>query len=296
MEHHREDEGDPGVDAADPQVVAFLGQAHAAVAAFGEALTAEGVLRGLLGPREIPRLWERHLLNSAAVAALLPETGTLVDVGSGAGLPGVVLAAMRPRMRVVLLEPMERRVAWLEHVTALVGLDNVEVLRGRAEDVTGALHADVVTARAVAPMARLAGWTLPLLVQGGVLLALKGRQAGDELAAASAELARYGGDAGEVLQLPSVPEVDPTTVVRVHRTSIPVAAPATGGGRTGRSSSRAVPGRGAEKRTDRSPGSSTSEGRAGSRSSSAGDGPRGTGGRGSRPRGPGERPSGPRTP
>ena len=235
------------VGASDPRVVAFLGRGHTAVSTFGDALAAEGQLRGLVGPREIPRLWERHLLNSAAVAALVPETGTLVDVGSGAGLPGVVLAAMRPDLRVVLLEPMERRVAWLEHVTALVGLSNTEVLRGRAEDVAGTLEADVVTARAVAPLERLAGWTLPLLRQGGVLLALKGRQAADELAASTAELARFGGDAGEVLSVASVEGVDPTTVVRVVRTTArgPVTGPGSGTSpsweSTGGSDSRRAP-------------------------------------------------------
>ena len=217
------------VGASDPRVVAFLGRGHTAVSTFGDALAAEGQLRGLVGPREIPRLWERHLLNSAAVAALVPETGTLVDVGSGAGLPGVV------------------RVAWLEHVTALVGLSNTEVLRGRAEDVAGTLEADVVTARAVAPLERLAGWTLPLLRQGGVLLALKGRQAADELAASTAELARFGGDAGEVLSVASVEGVDPTTVVRVVRTTArgPVTGPGSGTSpsweSTGGSDSRRAP-------------------------------------------------------
>ena len=224
-----------GLDAADPRVAALLGDALVPVVAFASELAVEGVLRGLVGPREVPILWERHLINSAAVAQLLPETGTLVDVGSGAGLPGVVLAAMRPAMRVVLLEPMERRVTWLLHVRELTGLDNIEVLRGRAEDVHGSIEADVVTARAVAPMERLAGWTLPFLVRGGVLLALKGRQAGTELEAAATALAGWGGDAGEVLTLSSITGVEPTTVVRVVRTDVasPPAAPtsaAKGGG------------------------------------------------------------------
>ncbi len=216
MEHA----GGPAAEAdlgADHRVVDFLGDAFGPIAVFGRALADEGVRRGLVGPREVPRLWERHLLNSAAAAGLLPETGTLVDVGSGAGLPGVVLAAMRPGMRVVLLEPMERRVVWLRHVRELTGLTNIEVVRGRAEELAGRLVADVVTARAVAPMERLAGWTLPLLREGGVLLALKGRQAQDELVSAADELARLGGDAGEVLTVGTVPGLEETTVVRVVR-------------------------------------------------------------------------------
>lgn len=241
------DEGpraDVDLDASDPRVVTLLGDAWEPIVAFAAELAVEGVLRGLVGPREVPRLWERHLINSAAVAQLLPETGTLVDVGSGAGLPGVVLAAMRPSMRVVLLEPMERRVTWLLHVRDLTGLSNIEVVRGRAEDVRGSVDADVVTARAVAPMERLAGWTLPLLVRGGVLLALKGRQAGVELESAAAALAEWGGDTGEILKLEAIAGVEPTTVVRVTRTEIvsPAAPKATsekagGGKRSPRSTS-----------------------------------------------------------
>ncbi len=221
------------LEASDPRIVAFLGPAYAAVLAFAEVLAREGVTRGLVGPREVPRLWERHLLNSAAVGALLPESGTLVDVGSGAGLPGVVLAAMRPGLRVVLLEPMERRVAWLEEVRALTGLGNLEVLRGRAEDVAGTIDADVVTARAVAPLDRLAGWTLPLLVRGGVLLAMKGQGAAQELEAAAGELERFGAGEGEVLTVSSIDGVDPTTVVRVVRQEVrgQIRPPAPAGGK-----------------------------------------------------------------
>lgn len=208
------------LDGSDPRILGLLGPAHHAVSTFAAALAEDGVIRGLLGPREVPRLWERHLLNSAAVAPLLPRTGTLVDVGSGAGLPGVVLAAMCPELRVVLLEPMERRVLWLEHVRSITGLENLEIVRGRAEDLSGSLRADVVTARAVAPMERLAGWTLPLLVRGGVLLALKGQAAAQELEAAGIELQRFGGDAGEVLSLEAIPGIEPTTVIRVVRTVV----------------------------------------------------------------------------
>lgn len=206
---------DPWVD--DARVRDYLGAAYPAVQGFHELLTAEGILRGLLGPRELPRLWERHLLNSAAVAQYLPRTGTLVDVGSGAGLPGVVLAAMLPDVEVVLVEPMERRTEWLREVADRLELANVVVRRGRAEELHGALAADAVTARAVAPLDRLVRWTLPLLVPGGVLVALKGRQAQAEVESARHVVRKLGGEPAQVLQAATIAGFEPTTVVRVVR-------------------------------------------------------------------------------
>lgn len=200
----------------DPVVVEYFGAAYPAVARYTRLLADEGVTRGLIGPREVPRLWERHVLNCAAVAQFLPERGRVVDVGSGAGLPGIVLAAMRPDLTMVLVEPMERRVRWLQEVVDEVGLTSVEIVRGRAEDFHGPL-ANAVTARAVAPLERLAGWAMPLLAVGGSLLALKGQQAAEELADAQAVLTSWGGGAGEVLPAHTTPGVDPTTVVRVVR-------------------------------------------------------------------------------
>ncbi|KGM12262.1 16S rRNA (guanine(527)-N(7))-methyltransferase RsmG [Cellulomonas carbonis] len=188
-----------------------------AVEHYAELLAEEGVLRGLIGPREVPRLWERHILNCAAVAQLMPDAGTVVDLGSGAGLPGIVLAAMRPDLDVVLLEPMERRTAWLEEVRSSVGLDHVRVRRGRAEDMVGQLSADAVTARAVASMDRLVPWAMPLLKQGGVLLAMKGDRGPAELEEARAVIDSWGGGAGEVVTVGTVPDVEATTVVRVVR-------------------------------------------------------------------------------
>lgn len=205
----------------DEAVAEYLGHAHSAVRGFAELLVAEGVTRGLIGPREAPRLWERHLLNSAAVAQFLPEEGTVVDVGSGAGLPGIVLAAMRPDLDTVLLEPMERRVRWLTEVIDRLELPRARVLRGRAEDLHGDLVADAVTARAVAPMDRLAGWTLPLLRPGGVLLAMKGDRAADELAAAAEVIERLGGGPGEVLEAQTIEGASRTLVVRVVRVTAP---------------------------------------------------------------------------
>ncbi len=160
----------------DPRVAAYFGERFRAVEAFRAALVAEGERRGLIGPREPARLWERHLLNSAAVIPFLPA-GAVADVGSGAGLPGLVIAAVEPDREVVLIEPMERRVAWLEEIASRLGLANVTVLRARAESVAGLVRAPAVTARAVAPLGKLARWCLPLVSEGGAMLFLKGRAA-----------------------------------------------------------------------------------------------------------------------
>jgi len=204
----------------DARLPEYFGAAWPAVSRFAAMLREQGELRGLLGPREQSRLWERHLLNSAAVVQHLPRTGAIADVGSGAGLPGIVVAAMLPEAELVLIDPMERRTQWLEEVVAELGLSNVRVVRARAEELDGALEADAVTARAVAAMDKLARWCLPLLRDGGTLVALKGRSAGDELEKAKYVLRKLGGDAGEVLDAPTIPGVDSTTVVRVMRKTV----------------------------------------------------------------------------
>jgi 16S rRNA (guanine527-N7)-methyltransferase len=210
----------------DPRLPDHFGAAWPAIAHFHAMLRDEGVLRGLVGPREVARLWERHLVNSAAVVPFLPEAGSIVDVGSGAGLPGVVVAAMRPGAEVVLLEPMERRTDWLSEVVGAIGLTNVTVLRGRAEDQIGQLHADAVTARAVAALDKLYGWTLPLLRVGGRLVALKGGRAQDEAHAAVAAGQRLGGGPAEILVAPTLDGLEPTSVVIVEKTR-PGSAPPT---------------------------------------------------------------------
>lgn len=204
----------------DARLPEYFGAAWPTVSRFAAMLREQGELRGLLGPREQSRLWERHLLNSAAVVQHLPRTGVITDVGSGAGLPGIVVAAMLPEAELVLIDPMERRTQWLEEVVAELGLSNVRVVRARAEELDGALEADAVTARAVAAMDKLARWCLPLLRDGGTLVALKGRSAGDELEKAKYVLRKLGGDAGEVLDAPTIPGVDSTTVVRVMRKTV----------------------------------------------------------------------------
>ncbi|GAA3662703.1 16S rRNA (guanine(527)-N(7))-methyltransferase RsmG [Microbacterium marinilacus] len=159
---------------------------------FTTALAEHGEQRGLIGPLELPRLWTRHVLNSAIAAPLFPAGGTVGDVGSGAGLPGIVLAIARPDIRWVLIEPMERRVAWLDEQVSGLGLDNVEVLRARAEEAgryEGML--DAVTARAVSALRTLIPWVAPLARDGGELILLKGAGAPGEIDAAQKAIRKY---------------------------------------------------------------------------------------------------------
>lgn len=218
-----------------PAAAGVFGAALDRAVAYAELLATEGTVRGLLGPREVPRLWERHLLNSAVVAELVPPAARLVDAGSGAGLPGIPLALARPDLAVTLLEPLARRHAFLSECVERLGLTAVTVLRGRAEEgpVRRALGgADVVTARAVAPLDRLADWCLPLLRPGGQLLALKGDTAADELATARAALTRSGAAAAEVVRCGAGTVDPPATVVVVTRGT--VRASASGRQRGGR--------------------------------------------------------------
>jgi 16S rRNA (guanine527-N7)-methyltransferase len=190
-----------------------FGSALPAAVAFAGILATRGVAQGLLGPREVPRLWDRHLLNCAVVAELIDDRcGTLLDLGSGAGLPGLVLAMVLPDTAVTLLEPMERRCRFLAECVTELDLANVSVLRGRAEDVT--IRADVVTARAVAPLPRLAGLAMGVVRPGGMVLAVKGRTAAEELAAAKPVLRRIGARDAEVVSAGHGKVIPATTVVR----------------------------------------------------------------------------------
>ena len=193
----------------------YLGDTYPRVLAFAELLADQGVERGLIGPREPARLWERHLLNSAAVMPYLPE-GLVADVGSGAGLPGMVLAAMDPARDVVLIEPMERRVQWLFEAARACGLSNVRILRGRAEEVAESVEAEVVTARAVAAIDKLVKWCTPLLSPSGCMVLLKGRSAQDEVERAKYTLRKHR-LVGEIHQAGTIEGVEPTTVVTLRR-------------------------------------------------------------------------------
>lgn len=164
-------------------------------------LADAGVVRGLIGPREVPRLWERHLMNCAALGELLPESATVADIGSGAGLPGLVLAIARPDLQLTLIEPLMRRTTFLEEVAADLGLDNVEIVRGRADALHGRRTFDVVTSRAVAPLGRLLEWSMPLVDPLGSLVAMKGSAATEEIEAAREVLERLGCDEPRLLTL-----------------------------------------------------------------------------------------------
>ncbi|GAA0399080.1 16S rRNA (guanine(527)-N(7))-methyltransferase RsmG [Microbispora corallina] len=193
----------------------FTGEALERARAFADLLAGPGVVRGLLGPREVPRIWDRHLLNCAVVAEAVPRDASVVDIGSGAGLPGLVLAIVRPDITVTLLEPLLRRTVFLTECVDALKLDNVEVLRGRAEELARRRVFDVATARAVAPLDRLVTWALPLLRDGGELLAMKGERAAEEIESARAQLEASGAQDVEVLEVGRDKVEPPATLVRV---------------------------------------------------------------------------------
>lgn len=202
----------PALESEPEAAVALFGERIEAARAFTRALAAHGEERGLIGPLEAPRLWTRHVLNSAAISPLF--AGKVADVGSGAGLPGLVLAIARPDVEWVLIEPMERRVAWLEEQRHALGLGNVEVVRARAEDWRGGAVFDAVTARAVSALRTLVPLTAPLVRDGGELVLLKGAGAAAEIDAAAKQLraARVSGARVEVWGEGLLDE--PTRVVR----------------------------------------------------------------------------------
>jgi 16S rRNA (guanine527-N7)-methyltransferase len=217
---------------------------------YASVLATEGVLRGLIGPREAPRLWDRHLLNCGVLAELLPEDATVCDIGSGAGLPGLVLAIARPDLRVTLVEPLLRRTTFLAEAADRLGLGNVEVQRARADALHGQRSFGVVTSRAVAPLDRLLGWSMPLVAPDGVLLAMKGSSVGDEVADAAPVLRELGCADPEVLVLGADRLETPTYALRVawadpSHVSWPLASEpssdrAARRGRSGRSASSAA--------------------------------------------------------
>jgi 16S rRNA (guanine527-N7)-methyltransferase len=180
-------------------------------------LIGPGIERGLIGPREADRMWPRHVLNCAVVGELMSADSTVIDVGSGAGLPGLVLAVARPDLKLTLLEPLERRVTFLTEAVEGLKLDNVRVVRGRAEEQAGKLSAQLVTARAVAPLDKLARWCLPLVRPGGELLAMKGSSAEAELETHRAAISRRGGGESRTVRCGVGVVDEPATVVVVRK-------------------------------------------------------------------------------
>lgn len=223
---------DAGIAAAAAEM---FGASLPAAQRYAELLTGDGVERGIVGPAEAERIWDRHLLNCGAIARLIPAKSMLVDLGSGAGLPGIVLAILLPGARVSLLEPLARRAEFLRECVADLGLANTQVLRGRAEDLAGQVLADVVTARAVAPLDKLAGLCVGLARPGGRVLAIKGASADAELVKARPVLARLGVTDARVVQASSAGVGATATVVTFtapeHRTP--------GAGAAGRVATRA---------------------------------------------------------
>jgi 16S rRNA (guanine527-N7)-methyltransferase len=184
--------------------------------AYADVLASTGVERGLLGPREVPRIWDRHILNCVAAGELIPDGVQLADVGSGAGLPGLPLAIARPDLAVTLVEPLLRRVAWLEEVTEHLSITNVKVVRARANVVAeSGQDFDVVTARAVAPLPTLIDWCLPLTRPDGEFLALKGETAAQELESSESLLISMGAHEWYLASCGEGILETPTTVVRI---------------------------------------------------------------------------------
>lgn len=214
-----------------PVVREVLGDAYDKLSVFHVKLSKEGEPRGLIGPRDVSIIWERHILNSAAIVPFVRRSTegkqfkTIADVGSGGGFPGIVVAACLPDHHVTLIEPMERRVEWLQECVDEMQLDNVDIIRARSDEViaqvrdrrSGMHPFAVVTCRAVAPMTKLSGWTLPLLGRRGQLIALKGRSAQAEIDKAKRQIAQFGGSHARVIEAPVGPGLEPTHVVIVNK-------------------------------------------------------------------------------
>jgi 16S rRNA (guanine527-N7)-methyltransferase len=202
------------------EAAVLFGEQAASAIRYADLLAGPGVERGLIGPREVDRIWERHILNSAVAVELLAEGETVVDIGSGAGLPGIPIALARPDLKVILVEPMLRRTEFLEMAVHSIGL-GVDVIRGRAEDVVVRERvgpADVVVSRAVASLEKLARWSLPLLRPGGRMLALKGDRAEAELEGSRHTLRALGAEGLRLVRC-GAGYVDPLTTIVVAERS-----------------------------------------------------------------------------
>lgn len=195
----------------------LFGPSFGTIEHFAAMLAEEGELRGLIGPRELPRLWSRHIVNSAAVLDFIPRRVQVLDIGSGAGFPGLVVAIARPDLDVHLVEPMVRRCEWLADVVDEIALDNVTIHQARAEELHGRGQSDVVTSRAVAHLKKLTRLTMPLVRPGGSMLALKGRRVADEVSECRGLFRKFQVDMVDMHEVPSVMEDESTRVVQLRK-------------------------------------------------------------------------------
>ncbi|WKD60063.1 Ribosomal RNA small subunit methyltransferase G [Corynebacterium caspium DSM 44850] len=198
----------------------IFGEYLAQAKQYHQSLATTGSERGFIGPREVSRLWERHILNCAVIGEVMPQNAVIVDIGSGAGLPGIPLAIARPDLHITLVEPLLKRSVYLREVAAELDLKNVHILRGRAEEkhvIKDAGSADIVTSRAVAPLAKLASWSLPLVVKGGLMLAMKGASISEELERDRQDIKKAGGGKAEIITVGSQFLAEPTTLIRIPR-------------------------------------------------------------------------------
>jgi len=202
--------------ASAPETRTLFGPNYERAAQFAELLRREGEVRGLIGPSEANRIWDRHVLNSAALLEYLPDHGFIADLGSGAGLPGIVLAIARPSLSFTLIEPMERRVNWLREIQRELAIANVQILNSRVEEVRDRAF-DQVTARAVASAGKLVSLSFPVLKPGGTLLALKGRNVGNEIAKAEKQFRRLGITDVQTTISSVVPGSTETTVLQIRK-------------------------------------------------------------------------------
>lgn len=188
--------------------------------AYCQSLATDGHIRGFMGPREIPRLWERHILNCAVIGEAMGENKKVVDIGSGAGLPGIPLAIARPDLSITLIEPLLKRSTYLAEVVEFLSLGNVTVIRGRAEEknirneVQGA---DIVTSRAVAPLGKLAQWSLPLVRKNGLMIAMKGSSVAEEIERDAQDIRAAGGGKPRIEYVGEKILIEPTTLVVIPR-------------------------------------------------------------------------------
>lgn len=212
-------DADSGTNVEQPTqtVRALFQSSFPVVERFAQLLVDEGELRGLIGPRELPRLWSRHIVNSAAVLDFIPEHAQMLDIGSGAGFPGIVVAIARPDVDVHLVEPMTRRCDWLDYVRSELALDNVTIHEARAEELHGEGQSDIVSARAVANLRKLIPLAMPLVMPGGSMLALKGRKAADEVAGSRPLFRRFEVDTVDIHEVASPMEDESTRVVEIRK-------------------------------------------------------------------------------